>query len=75
MEAKRGGDMIGEYLWFGEDSVVGNSVLISTHVVFGDNYKRWIDIYRVIDDVIYLWQESVTKLSFKELDTLDFITG
>ena len=47
--------MIGEYLWFGEDSVGGNSVLISTHVVFGDNYKRWIDIYRVIDDAIYLW--------------------
>jgi len=67
--------MIGEYLWFGEDSVGGNSVLISTHVVFGDNNKRWIDIYRVIDDVIYLWQESVTKLAFKELDTLDFITG
>ena len=55
MEAKRGVDMIGEYLWLGEDAVGGHKVLISTHLVFGDNKKRWIDIYRVIGGIIYPW--------------------
>ena len=67
---------LGEHVWIGFDGELvfgGKPLILATS--YASETSRWINVFKVVFDDLYLWSKQVLEIPTSSLETLTFVNG
>lgn len=68
--------LLGERVWLGFDADVvsgGEPIILATS--FATENSRWINVFKVVFDGLFLWSKAVVEIPTSSLQQLTFVNG